>query len=467
MPTKPKILNSNPDPVAVVNAMIDDETSPLPKNMRDAMPRANNSVESVREIGAFLQSQPEYPNAFLNALWNRIGRVVVKSKLYDNPAAVFKGGVLENGESLEEIYVNIANPHQFDPSNDTGDGCEVFKQEIPDVRAVLHILNYEKYYKTTIKYQVLRQAFLSWQGVSDLISRIVDSLYTGANYDEFIAMKYMLSRAIIKGNLKTVTIPEPSGDTAKQFTSAMISYSDSLTFGSPDYNQSGVFNATPKDEQYLIVTPDVNATQDVEVLAYAFNMDKATFMGHKILFDSFAPSAYEEERLKMLFEQDTTYTSYTDEEIALLKTVKAVLVSRDWWMIYDQLLEFDDIHNPQKLYWNYFLHKWSVMSYSPYENAIVFTTGTPAITGVTVTPSAITTSPGTMIQLSASVASNGIISKNVLWEVSGNTSQGTHINSQGLLTVAKDETTESLTVTATSVENTTKKGTSTVTVSAS
>mgnify|MGYP000075391992 FL=1 len=74
----------------------------------------------------------------------------------------------------------------------------MFKREIPDVRAAFHILNYQKFYKATISNDQLRQAFLSWQGITDLIAKIVDSMYTGANYDEFLTMKYMLARNILQ-----------------------------------------------------------------------------------------------------------------------------------------------------------------------------------------------------------------------------------------------------------------------------
>ena len=39
-----------------------------------------------------------------------------------------------------------------------------------DVRAAFHTMNYQKFYKATISNDQLRQAFLSWQGITDLIT---------------------------------------------------------------------------------------------------------------------------------------------------------------------------------------------------------------------------------------------------------------------------------------------------------
>lgn len=57
-------------------------------------------------------------------------------------------------------------------------------------------MNYQKFYPTTVSNDQLRQAFLSWQGITDLIGRIIEQLYTGANYDEFLVMKYSLQDAL-------------------------------------------------------------------------------------------------------------------------------------------------------------------------------------------------------------------------------------------------------------------------------
>ena len=71
------------------------------------------------------------------------------------------------------------------------------------------------------------------------------------------------------------------------------------------------------------------------------------------------------------------------------------------------------------------------------------------------------------VVLTATVAGTGIVNTNVTWKVAGASelASGTHIDG-GTLYVAKDETNTTLTVTATSSQDSTKSGTATITVNA-
>ena len=112
--------------------------------------------------------------------------------------------MLEYGETIEEIFVNIAEPHVFDQQKSES---EVFKREIPDVKSAFHVLNYQTFYKQTTSDYQLKQAFLTYEGITDLIYRIIDAMTTSSNYDEFLVMKYLLARRILNGDLKSVQIP--------------------------------------------------------------------------------------------------------------------------------------------------------------------------------------------------------------------------------------------------------------------
>jgi len=90
------------------------------------------------------------------------------------------------------------------------------------------------------------------------------------------------------------------------------------------------------------------------------------------------------------------------------------------------------------------------------------TTG-PTVDLVTVNPATATAAKGNTQSFSAAVTGSNGPSQTVTWNVSGNASAGTAIGSNGLLTVGADETATTLTVRATSADNT-KSGTATVTV---
>ena len=454
MATKPKIVTLTNSSVDILNVIRNNATI----NYKNYVPVATADAESIREIGAIIMDSPQLQNEFLSALVNRIGRVLVTSKMYDNPWSMFKKGTLEFGETIEEIFVNIAKPFQFDPNVAE---TNLFKREIPDVRSAFHIMNYQKYYKTTIQNDQLRQAFLSWQGITDLIAKIVDSMYTGANYDEFQTMKYMLAKHILNGRMYPVTIPAVTEANMKSIVSTIKGVSNNYEFMSNKYNVAGVQNFSKKKDQYLLINSNFDATMDVEVLASAFNMDKTQFAGQRVLVDSFG--SLDIERLNILFADDPTYTEISESDLQALDKIPCVLVDRDWFMIFDNFYNFTEQYNGEGLYWNYWYHVWKTFSVSPFANNALFIPGVPTVESVTVSPAKATVKAGQTISLSAVVQTEYFAPQSVNW--TSNT-EGVTVSKGGLVTVGADVSAgTSVTITATSVYDNEKSGTSTITVS--
>lgn len=453
MPVKPKIVTLTNSSIDILNVIRNNATV----NYQNYVPVATPDADSIREIGAIIMDNANLQNEFLNALVNRIGRVLISSKMYDNPWAMFKKGMLEFGETIEEIFVNIAKPFQFDPAVAES---EVFKREIPDVRAAFHIMNYQKFYKTTISNDQLRQAFLSWEGVTDLIAKIVNSMYTGANYDEFQTMKYMLAKHILNGRMFPVTIPSVSPENMKSIVSQIKGVSNTFEFMSDKYNVSGVQTFTEKKDQYLLINSNFDATMDVEVLASAFNMDKAEFMGQRVLVDSFGN--LDIPRLNLLFKDDPTYTEISKDELEALDKIPCVLAGKDWFMIFDNFYNFTEQYNGQGLYWNYFYHVWKTFSVSPFANNALFIPGTPSVTSVTVSPNKATVKAGNSITLSAVVQTENFAPQTVNW--SSDTDNVT-VSKGGLVEVGSNVVVgTSVTITATSTYSTDKSGSCVITV---
>lgn len=427
MPVKPSTKSLNANSVQILNCIRDSASA----TYQERIPVATQN--NIRDIGNAMMQFQSTQNEFLNALVNRIARVIITSKSYTNPLAMFKKGIMEYGEQVEEIFVNIAKAHPFDP-----DVAEenVFKREIPDVDAVFHRMNYQNFYKVTISNEQLRQAFLSAEGVTDLIARIVDTLYSGSEFDEFLIMKQLIADAARAGKMYPINIPAPSAATAKQIVTTIKGISNKLEFMSNQYNYMGVLNFTKKENQILLIDAEFDATIDVEVLASAFNMSKAEFMGQRVLVDNFGD----------------------------LTGVVAALVDRDWFMVFDNLMSFTENYNGEGLYWNYFYHVWKTFSSSPFSNAILFTTGAVGVTSVAVSPKAAQATPGQNVQLTASVVTTGYAPQDVKWSVSGNASAETTVDCNGLVHIAADESAETITVTATSCYDNGKSDTATITL---
>lgn len=454
MPLRPNAQTLNATSIDILNAIRNNASA----NYQNYIPPANESLESIREIGVILMDYPALQNEFLNALVNRIGMVLITSKMYDNPLSVFKKGRLELGESIEELFVELAKPFEYDPQTAES---EVFKREIPDVRTAFHVLNYQKFYKSTIQQNSLRQAFLSWNGITDLISKIVNSMYAGAAYDEYQVMLYLIALHVLKGNMKVITTPAATAANAKTIASLIKQVSNQFEFMSPAYNKVGVHNYSAKNDQYLIINADFDAIMDVEVLAAAFNMDKAEFTGHRVLVSSFGN--LDADRLDELFADDPNYQQLTSAEMTALAAIPGVLVDRDFFMIFDNLFEFTENYNGQGMYWNYFYHVWKTLSISPFANGVVFVPGTPGITSVTVTPASATVTAGQQFSLGVAVATTNFASQEVIWSVG--TGEPATVDIYGTVTIDADATAnDTITVTATSKVDSTKTDSCTLTV---
>lgn len=450
MPTKPKIKTLTNSSIDVLNAIRNSATV----NYQNYVPIATSDPDNIREIGSIIMDMPQLQNEFLSALVNRIGRVILTSKMYSNPWEMFKKGMLEYGETIEEIFVNIAKPFQYDPEVAETD---VYKREIPDVRSAFHVMNYQKFYKATIQQEQLRQAFLSADGISQLIAGIVDQMYTAANYDEFLTMKYLLAKKILAGQFHPVTVDALTAANSNAVTTTIKETSNMMVFPSTEYNPAGVFQHTDYNDQYLIVSAKAKAIIDVNTLAAAFNMDKADFMGHVVTIDSFG--SLDIARLNVLFADDPTYTEIGSAELEALAAIPAVSVGRDWFMVYDNLMQFTENYNGQGLYWNYFYHVWKIFSSSPFENAVVYVPETPGVTSVTVSPKAAQVKVGGTIQLSATVVTTGFASQAVNWSVATAAFANTvTVDRAGLVHIDKNAPTDKgmCTIKCTSVFDSTK-----------
>lgn len=327
-------------------------------------------VETANEIprvGEIIYGTPAFANQFINALVNRIAIVRVQSATFNNPYSILKKGYLDYGESVEDIFVSIAKAVDF---NVEKAAKREYQRTIPDVRSAFHVMNWRVMYPVTIQDEDLRQAFLNIEGVQNLIAKIVDAVYTAAEYDEFLLFKYLLIKAISHGKMFPTSIGAGAdlSEAAVQFRGT----SNLLPFMSNDYNEAAVKTNTPKDRQVIFMDAMFNAQFDVSVLASAFNMDKADFMGRLFLIDNWTD--FDNERFDIIRANSDGIEEVTTDELALLANVKAVIMDENWFQVYDNNNKFTEKYVASGLYWNYFYHTWKTVSNSPFANAVVFVT---------------------------------------------------------------------------------------------
>lgn len=333
---------------------------------------AVTKASDIPKVGEIIYGTPAFANQFLNALVNRIALVRANSATFNNPYAALKKGYLEFGETIEEIFVNIAKV--VDYSAEKGEAREL-KRTMPDVRSAFHAMNWRVMYPVTIQDEDLRLAFLNESGVTDLIAKIVESVYTAAEYDEYLLFKYLIIKAVSHGKMYPLSVGTDAD--LKVAAEKYRGISNLLTFMKKDYNASGVQTTTPKERQAIFMDAMYNAKYDVNVLASAFNMDKATFMGNLHLIDDW--TTFDNDRFATIRANSDGLEEVTAAELELMKDVKAVMVDTEWFQVYDNNAKFTEKYVGSGLYWNYFYHVWKTISSSPFSNAVVFVSDSAAI----------------------------------------------------------------------------------------
>lgn len=424
----------------------------MPKNTVDVLKAINNEMlrnnpgfedrlpevtqENIREYGTALLSYQPTQNEFIDTMVNLIGRIWIEYRMFTNPLRVLKKGMLEYGDTVEMMYTRIAKAHQFDPAQAE---TEWMKREIPDVVTAFAKRDYTVFYKATISDDMLRAAFMGWGQLSDFINSVFNSMYTGAEFDEYRTMMQLLDNYGAAGKFGILTVNDITDkDSAHEALAKVKALSNKMTFLRNDFNSLGVVTATPKANQVLIIDADWDAYFDVQGYATLFNLEPARAQYRKIVVDDFP---------------DTLKNG----------GVHAILIDEDFYACWDCLQKFVRDMNGQGLYWQYWAHYWRILAVCPFANAVAITTKTPTITAVTVTPDKPTVNKGTSIQFTATVTGTGLFPQNVTWSVMGNSDPTTTITPMGMFTMGANET-GTVQVKATSVFDTDKNGSTTVTI---
>ena len=418
--------------MADITEVLNDIRAHASLDYQRAIPAAVN--ENLEEIADAVMSSIQLQNDYVAALVNRISATRFTSRMFQNPYQKFIKGTNRFGDTIEDIYVNMANAHEYNPSIAEN---EVYKREIPDIGAVFHRRNSRVFYKNTIQYESLCASFLSDNGMRSLIGRIVDAMYGAANRDIFFCTKKLMN--VYSPYYYKVTVPAATAANADQIVTTIKGISNMLEFPSDLYNRFGVDNFTEKARQVLILRADVAAVLDVNSLAKAFNLQYADFIaGTYVTVDTFGDG---------------------------LDNMLGLLVDDEFFQIYTNLEKFTENYNGQGLNWQYFLHRWMTYSVSPFSNAVAFVTGEiTAPTAIMIDPAAPNVPQGGNQQFTATVTPS-TAQQSVHWEISGQKNGGTYITATGLLHIDSEESATSITVTAKCPSAQTITKTATVTVS--
>lgn len=422
---------------------------------------------STLPIGKIIINNERYKNAFINTV-NLIGLTIIKRNQWNDPWDFTNRGILNFGQQVRELVLDLANVYDYNENFE--DKTKFLDTEVPNVYNYIHEINFQKYYHTTTSDEQLAMAFNSEGGLLDFITEAIQMNYESLTYDTYQVNKYMLARRILDGTITPVQIANYSTLTPRQRVSAIKDVSNKMSFRSPNFNPAGIRRATSFDNQIAIVNTEFEADFSTDVLATSFFRDEADMKARMRLIDGF--DNLDDERLTEVL--GDAYTSLTNDEKATLANIPCVIISDEWFMDYDYSLNAEaptkstEFYNPTTLENHHYLHAWKVFSTSPFENAALFTSDTPSVTSVSVSPASASISAGQQIQLSATVTATGGANKAVVWTVTSAGGQSetnpVSVNASGLVTIPSDYSGAPIVITATSVYDSSVSDTAEITV---
>ena len=317
---------------------------------QDRIPEATqNNIETIQEA----MTNPNnavVTNEFISTLLNMIIKQVIHNKLFSDPLKALKKGKKPLGDTVEEIYTNFIKAKQYDAS-----GSELLSRSLPDVKTVYQRMNRQDKYKVTVSPESIRKAFASYEKLDSFIQSIINTLYNSSELDEFILMKQLLKQAYDQNALKVMEVADPttSDSNAKAFIKAVKTVSGGMQFPNADYNSwltvqstdtNPLITFSKKNEQVLIIDNATDVAINVDVLATVFNMSVAEFNDTaKIVIDAFPDPS-----------------------------MRACLVDKEFFQVFDDLVLFKEFENAEGLYKNYYLHVWQTLAYSPLVNGVCF-----------------------------------------------------------------------------------------------
>lgn len=313
-----------------------------------------DNIQSISNI-LFNDAYQPMLNDFVTNLINRIGLTIVRNKTFNNPLSILRKGSMPLGTDIQDIYENPAEAEQYELSNT--EMAKLLTITDPDTHVAYYRRNRKDLYTKTISREKLQGAFVSWEKFEDYISAITTSLYSGNYIDEFKLTKALVDGAYNNNKVIVETVNAVTDEaSAKAFVKKARALFNKMKFPSTDYNAYSKFSGakgqittwTDEDRVVIIVTSDLMAEVDVDVLARAFNIDNTKFLGRVIEVDKFENPE-----------------------------IQAVICDEAWFQIYENIMRFDEFYNARVMSWNEYLHVWQTYAICPFANSVVLSTAQP------------------------------------------------------------------------------------------
>lgn len=337
-------------------------------------------------------------NEWLNEAINRIGLVLIRDRNIYNRLSRFVYGTMEFGDAIEELAVNLIKGEDYQPGVEGG-AIDPFRISNPDVQAIYHKVNSRRKYRITTYPDRAKRAFLREGGLMSLINQIVKQLFDAGELDDWYSTKEIFNRYInntVAGATNqpyVINLAAPvDNETGKEFVLGIKNVVTEMTFPTGKFNLMNLTKMVNPSNLTIFIRPEYLNNIDVNVLSSAFNRSDLNFTPNDsegfmkmVAMDDFGglnnttnQPTYDSYGKMVGYSSaggvlapDTTLQTPPIDLVDPNEDVIAVIAEDQWLLITRQLERSESIWNPEGLYWNNFLHRWSQYGYSGFMNAVI------------------------------------------------------------------------------------------------
>jgi hypothetical protein len=352
------------------------------------------SASNIKDVGAAVLAAPTaIRNEFMSNLYNKVGLTLIDTPVIENEFAFLKKGTLEYGQTIEDLYVGIAQADKYSTGMKDGD-------TVPDQFAIKKAAHFSAFYSTILSRQYwvtrhltdLKKAFHSGGGVEQFLAALMNHLVSGENYDDMRASIALIARQVeaaqtapnFKGNVhlvsgynaafgKSVTADNCFQDQGflKYFANQLKKYSKRLRHLRTDLNVAGVQQTLPQSKQRIMMLEDITVDFETELLSWAYNKGGLEIGAVDEIDSWYSIGADFANPPTVQAEDINVKASFTNASGGSTQCA-AVIYDPDMVKIYNKERIASDSANARGNYYNYFMSVEDILACSPYKNFVCF-----------------------------------------------------------------------------------------------
>lgn len=353
------------------------------------------TMANITDVGeAVIKSPQIIRNEMMSNLFNKIGLTIVDYPVVNNHLDFLKKGQLEYGQTIEDIYVGLANAEPYITGMADGEYPDPFKiHKVPHQSAFYNAI-LSRQYPMTRHLTDLRKAFHGSDSMELFIGGIMNAVTSRMNYDDYRMTVALMARQIEeaakstkhKGRVKLVTLFNATVPAEEEVTAAtafnsmkflqfysnqMQKWSERLSYLRNDLNLAEVDNLTPVANQRIMMPGDILIDFKTQLLAWAYNSGNLEIGGVDKIDAWYTIGTKNEVAGSVVVTPDDITAKATFTETGAMCV--GVIYDPNMAKIYNKEYIASTQENGAGNYWNMFTSMEDIFAASPFKNFVYFT----------------------------------------------------------------------------------------------